>query len=42
MNLITIPGASYFTPNEEPALVASLVVEALGRTRAPSPSGEPS
>jgi len=42
MNLITIPGASYFTPNEEPALVASLVVEALGRTRAPSPSGESS
>ena len=31
MKLITIPGASYFTPNEQPALVASLVVEALGR-----------
>jgi pimeloyl-ACP methyl ester carboxylesterase len=31
MKVITIPGASYFTPNEEPALVASLVVEALGR-----------
>jgi hypothetical protein len=34
--------AAYFTPNEEPALVASLVVEALGRTRAPAPSGESS
>ena len=28
--MITLPGASYFTPNEEPALVAKLVVEALG------------
>jgi hypothetical protein len=28
--VITLPGASYFTPNEEPALVAKLVVEALG------------
>jgi hypothetical protein len=27
--VITLPGASYFTPNEEPALVAKLVVEAL-------------
>ena len=27
--MITLPGASYFTPNEEPALVAKLVVEAL-------------
>jgi pimeloyl-ACP methyl ester carboxylesterase len=41
MKLITIPGASYFTPNEEPALVAGLVVEALGRTHSPSLSGEP-
>jgi hypothetical protein len=31
--VITLPGASYFTPNEEPALVAKLVVEALGRVR---------
>ncbi len=38
MTVITIPGASYFTPNEEPALVAGLVVEAL-RTSAPRPSG---
>jgi len=30
MTVITIPGASYFTPNEEPALVAGLVIEALG------------
>jgi pimeloyl-ACP methyl ester carboxylesterase len=29
ISLITIPGASYMTPNEEPALVAKLVVEAL-------------
>jgi pimeloyl-ACP methyl ester carboxylesterase len=29
MTVITIPGASYFTPNEEPALVAGLVIEAL-------------
>jgi hypothetical protein len=31
MKVITIPGASYLTPNEEPALVASLVVEGLAR-----------
>jgi pimeloyl-ACP methyl ester carboxylesterase len=35
ISVITIPGASYFTPNEEPALVAKLVVEALERTRQP-------
>lgn len=29
IRVITLPGASYFTPNEEPALVAKLVVEAL-------------
>jgi pimeloyl-ACP methyl ester carboxylesterase len=29
IRLITIPGASYMTPNEEPGLVAGLVVEAL-------------
>ena len=31
--MITLPGASYFTPNEEPALVAKLVVEALDQVR---------
>jgi pimeloyl-ACP methyl ester carboxylesterase len=36
INLITIPGTSYFTPNEEPALVAGLVAQALSRTCAPS------
>ena len=30
MKVITIPGASFMTPNEEPALVAGLVIEALG------------
>jgi pimeloyl-ACP methyl ester carboxylesterase len=29
ISLITIPGPSFMTPNEEPALVAKLVVEAL-------------
>jgi hypothetical protein len=33
MRVITIPGASYLTPNEEPALVAKLVAEALDRAR---------
>ncbi len=33
IRVITIPGASYFTPNEEPALVAKLVVEALDQVR---------
>ncbi len=33
ISLVTIPGASYFTPNEEPALVAKLVAEALERVR---------
>ena len=33
IRVITLPGASYFTPNEEPALVAKLVVEALGQVR---------
>jgi len=28
-SVITIPGASFFTPNEEPALVAKLLVEAI-------------
>lgn len=32
MRVITIPGASYFTPNENPALVARLVVGALGQS----------
>jgi pimeloyl-ACP methyl ester carboxylesterase len=31
IRVITIPGASWFTPNEEPALVAKLIVEALDR-----------
>jgi len=29
IRVITIPGASYLTPNEEPALVAKLLLEAL-------------
>lgn len=33
IRLITIPGASYLTPNEEPALVARLVAEALDHVR---------
>ncbi|WHM40295.1 alpha/beta hydrolase [Streptomyces sp. BPTC-684] len=33
VSVVTIPGPSFFTPNEEPALVAELVVEALARTR---------
>jgi len=33
IQVITIPGASYMTPNEEPALVARLVAEALDRAR---------
>ena len=33
IRVITLPGASYFTPNEEPALVAKLVIEALDRVR---------
>lgn len=28
--VVTIPGTSYFIPNEEPGRVASLLVEALG------------
>ena len=31
ISVITIPGASYFTPVEEPALVAKLIKEALDR-----------
>jgi pimeloyl-ACP methyl ester carboxylesterase len=30
-SVITIPGTSYFIPNEEPDRVAEFVVEALGR-----------
>jgi pimeloyl-ACP methyl ester carboxylesterase len=33
IRMITLPGASYFTPNEEPALVAKLVIEALDQVR---------
>lgn len=36
IRIVTIPGGSFFTPNEEPALVAGLVVDAL---RATTPSG---
>lgn len=32
IRIVTIPGNSFFTPNEEPALVAELVVEALNAT----------
>jgi pimeloyl-ACP methyl ester carboxylesterase len=31
-SLVTIPGTSYFIPNDEPERVASLLSEALGRT----------
>lgn len=40
VSLVTIPGASYFTPNEEPALVAGLVAQALGRAHTASPTGQ--
>ena len=33
ISVVTIPGASYFTPVEEPALVAKLINEALDRVR---------
>ncbi|MEU4347727.1 alpha/beta hydrolase [Streptomyces sp. NPDC023838] len=33
VTVVTIPGPSFFTPNEEPALVAELVVEALAKSR---------
>lgn len=33
VSVVTIPGPSFFTPNEEPALVAKLVVEALAKSR---------
>jgi pimeloyl-ACP methyl ester carboxylesterase len=36
VRIVTIPGRSFFTPNEEPALVAGLVVEAL---RVTTPAG---
>ena len=32
IRIVTIPGASWFTPNEEPALVAGLVLDALRAT----------
>jgi hypothetical protein len=37
IRIVTIPGGSFFTPNEEPALVAGLVVEALHATASPAP-----
>jgi len=33
IRIVTIPGASFFTANEEPALVAGLIAEALQATR---------
>jgi pimeloyl-ACP methyl ester carboxylesterase len=36
ITVITIPGASYLTPNEEPALVARLLVEALEQATRPA------
>ena len=30
-NVVTIPGTSFFLPNEEPGRIAGLLVEALGR-----------
>jgi pimeloyl-ACP methyl ester carboxylesterase len=38
VRIVTIPGGSFFTPNEQPALVADLVVEAL-RAAKTSPTG---
>jgi hypothetical protein len=36
--MITIPGKAFFVPNEQPALVAGLVLEALARrSRQPLP-----
>ena len=32
IRIVTIPGPSFFTPNEEPELVAGLVVDALRAT----------
>ena len=40
IRIVTIPGNSFFTPNEEPALVAGLVVDAL-RAAEPSPPAGP-
>jgi len=34
IRIVTIPGRSLFTPNEEPALVADLVVAALAAAKA--------
>src|SRR5664279_4815196 len=34
IRIVTIPGRSFFTPNEEPALVADLVVAALAAAKA--------
>ena len=38
IHIVTIPGPSFFTPNEEPALVAGLVVEALHAAAQPTPN----
>jgi pimeloyl-ACP methyl ester carboxylesterase len=42
MSMITIPGASYFTHIEEPALVAGLLTGAVGSTHSPLATSEPS
>jgi len=36
VHIVTLPGPSFFTPNEEPALVAGLVVAALAATTQPT------
>jgi pimeloyl-ACP methyl ester carboxylesterase len=36
VHIVTIPGPSFFTPNEEPALVAGLVVAALAASTQPT------
>ncbi len=36
IRIVTIPGASFFTANEEPALVAGLVLDALRAITAPT------
>ena len=33
IHMITLPGTSFFVPNEEPALVADLVIQALDARR---------
>lgn len=40
VNLVTIPGASFFTPTEEPALCADLIIQAVAQRETPSHSPE--